>query len=1002
MKKLLFCLLFIGSLPLTASGHPYFTNEPAGSRFIAECPLDPTVCNATQGFVAVGRWYNLYSNGTFYSDAGEPGSPSTAFKSILPYTGTCLGPPPLACATGGSQLGHIDSQANREYFVGLTFKVNASYTCSSVGKSKTFFMRTIDAPFGFETTNGVFLIEGCGATKSWIFSHNTAQNDNSHTCALDLGLACYPNVGSGSFPVDTWVKIEACIRSSSHNAARDGALVAWLNGNPMMRYTDLNYGNGNTNEWVQNETWDGYYNGQGFTATAEQHFGHVYISAPPPGGCTGVPPVQDTIAPTQVGGVAISNISSSSIGLSWNPSTDNVGIAGYNVEMCTGQACLTYAAKQSTTGIGTSIAITGLSPATPYSFRIKARDAAGNVSAQYSTPVSATTLSPNGGGVTRNTLATDNFNRADGTDLGSGWDGDYYVTGATAPLQIVSNKVRAGVASTKESNETYNAVALPTDQWAQVTLSTWAADATQRYAWVNLRAGAPQVPSYYQCQAARNDGSGYTTLVEREDGIGVSSYLLQDSSVTWAAGDTLSCEAIGLNPTIINVYRNGTLIGSASDNASLTNLRTGAGIWTAGLTAVEIDDFLAGDFTGVTLPRVTGANTDATGADITWTGGPVSIRVNYDGGQIVVPVSSLTGGRFNFIWPADTTFACFFGIDAQGNVNTITEDYVCDTVVPSTVDATPPTVSSPFPTGTLAAGTTSTTISVVTSEPAVCKFATSAGVSYVSMTGAFVTPVSTTQHSAVVSGLANNTTYTYYVKCADTTGNITASDTVLTFSVNASATDVTAPTAPSGLIATVLNANQVQLTFTPSTDAEGVAGYQAFACVTASCITFELVANGGGSPIIVSGLQPNTGYSFKVRGFDAVQNLSTFSNIVEVTTPILDTVAPSRLMNLVATRTGYDSFNLSWDPGTDDNSVVGAAIEICVGDGCDVFKLQYIVTGRTSITINGLASQLPYYFRGKHIDSAGNVSEEYSELAKGEPFPLQSGTVQGVCACQIP
>ena len=119
-------------------------------------------------------------------------------------------------------------------------------------------------------------------------------------------------------------------------------------------------------------------------------------------------------------------------------------------------------------------------------------------------------------------------------------------------------------------------------------------------------------------------------------------------------------------------------------------------------------------------------------------------------------------------------------------------------------------------------------------------------------------------------------------------------------------------------------------------------------------------------------------------------------------TPELDTLLPGKMTGLVATRTGYDSFNLSWDPGIDDNRVAGAAIEICVGDGCSVFRLQYIVTGRTSILLTGLASQLPYYFRGKHIDSAGNVSEEYSELAKGEPFPLQSGTVQGVCACQIP
>lgn len=1007
MKKFILSMLLVCLLPLAALGHPYFTNEPPGSTPITSCAFnDSTFCNAIQNTIALSRWYNLYPSAetAFATDASEPASPNGAVDFILDYYGTCNngGVSALDCAVGGGQIGYIDNKVDRELFVGFTFLVPSGYGCNIVGSSKVLLTRTLDNLLGFMRTNGVFNIRGCGTTKQFVWSHNSSNNDNSHACSLDLGLICFPNLGSGNIVEGTWAKVETCIRSSTTNTARDGVVTWHIDGSPAGRYTNINYGNGNINEAVFNQTMDGWGNGQGFTQTVRQRIGDVYMSAPPPGGCAGAPIVTDTIAPTQVTGVTITSVASSTIGLSWNPSNDNVGIAGYNVEMCTGQACTTYAAKQGTTGTGTTVVITGLSPATPYSFRLKARDGAGNVSAQYSTPVTATTSSPGSGTVTRNTLATDNFNRADNTDLGSDWDGDYYATGATAPLQIVGNKVRAGVASTKESNETYNAVALPSDQWAQVTLSTWAADATERYAWVNLRAGAPQTPSYYQCQAARNEPSGYTTLIERENGLGVSTYLLQSTAVTWAAGDTLSCEAIGVNPTVINVYRNGALIASVTDNASLTNLRTGAGIWTVGLTTVEIDDFLAGDFTGVTLPTVSSAVTDSTGANITWTGGPVSIRVNYDGGQVIVPVGSLPGGRFSFLWPADTTFACFFAVDAQGNVNTITSDYVCDTVVPSTTDITSPTVSSPLPSGTLAAGTTSTTISVVTSEPAVCKYATSAGVSYASMANAFVTPVSSTQHSATVSSLVNNTTYTYYVKCADAIGNITPADTVLTFSVNAAATDVIAPTAPSGLSASVLNANQVQLTFSPSTDAVGVAGYQVFACITASCLTYELVANGGGSPILVSGLQPNTGYSFKVRGFDAVQNLSTFSNIVEVTTPILDTVAPSRLMNLVATRTGYDSFNLSWDPGTDDNMVAGAAIEICVGDGCDVFKLQYIVTGRTSITISGLASQLPYYFRGKHIDSAGNVSEEYSELAKGEPFPLQSGTIQGVCACQIP
>lgn len=1005
IRKFLFCLLLLCTQQSIAWGHATYTNEPAGSTPIAECAFDTAdFCNAQKGGLAIDRWFDFYNSGVFETDGGDTISPPGTINAILPYTGPCNngGVSSLPCGIGGMHFGYITGAAQREIFVGTNIWIPSGYGCNLSGSSKWLFVRDVDNPQGFIQTNGVFYIRGCGATKQVIFSHNGGNHDNSHTCGEHLGLTCFPNAGPGTITEGTWAKVEACIRSSSSLTSRDGVVKWWVNGVLAGSYTNFNYGNGNVNEVIYQQTWDGFGNGQGFTQTIRQRFGDIYISAVPAGGCSGVPVTPDTIAPTQVTGASISNITASSMILSWTAAVDNVGVAGYNIERCTGVGCTSYVSLQSTTGTGVSRGITGLSPATSYSFRIKGRDAAGNVSAQYSIPVTATTLSPGSGTVVRNTLATDNFNRADNADLGTAWDGDYYVTGATAPLRILNNKLSGSVATTKEGNETYNAVTLPSDHWGQVTLATWAADANKRYAWVNVRAGAPQVPSYYQCQAVRNDASGYTVIIERENGNGVYTNLETGSGVVWAAGDTLTCEAIGLSPTIINLYRNGTLALSASDNNSLTGLRTGAGIWTASLAAVELDDFLTGDFTGTALPVITSAETDTTGANITWAGGPVSIRVNYDAGQQVVSVASLVNGRFNFVWPIDTTFACFFAIDAQGNVNTLTSDYVCTTVVPGTSDITPPTVSGPSPSGTLAAGTTATTLGVVTSEAAVCKYATSAGVAYSAMTGTFMTPVSSTQHSASVTGLSNNTTYTYYVKCTDPAGNITPADTVLSFSVNASPTDIIAPTQPTAVVGTALNANQVQLSFTPATDDAGVAGYQVFACITDSCITYDLVANGGGSPIIVNGLQSNTSYNFKLRAFDAVQNLGDFSSVVVVITPILDTIAPSRLLNLVATRTGYDAFLLTWDPGTDDNQIAGAAIEICVGDGCNVFKLQYIATGRTSITINGLASQLPYYFRGKHIDSAGNVSEEYSELAKGEPFPLQSGTVQGVCACQIP
>src|SRR5213078_3784102 len=93
------------------------------------------------------------------------------------------------------------------------------------------------------------------------------------------------------------------------------------------------------------------------------------------------PPLADTTAPTTPSGVAASELTSSSLTLSWSPATDNVGVTGYRVYRNG-----TLAASPG----GTSASITGLSAATTYSFTVSAVDAAGNASAP-SAPLSATT-----------------------------------------------------------------------------------------------------------------------------------------------------------------------------------------------------------------------------------------------------------------------------------------------------------------------------------------------------------------------------------------------------------------------------------------------------------------------------------------------------------------------------------------------------------------------------------------------------------------------------------
>ena len=97
----------------------------------------------------------------------------------------------------------------------------------------------------------------------------------------------------------------------------------------------------------------------------------------------------DTTAPTAPGSLTATAVGATQVNLAWTAATDNVGVAGYQVERCAGVGCSTFVLLVSPTG--TSASDTGVGPATSYSYRVRAVDAAGNLSA-YSATASATTL----------------------------------------------------------------------------------------------------------------------------------------------------------------------------------------------------------------------------------------------------------------------------------------------------------------------------------------------------------------------------------------------------------------------------------------------------------------------------------------------------------------------------------------------------------------------------------------------------------------------------------
>ncbi len=145
-------------------------------------------------------------------------------------------------------------------------------------------------------------------------------------------------------------------------------------------------------------------------------------------------PTPDTEAPSVPTGLASSNVTTSSATISWNASTDNVGVTGYDVYRN---------GSQIATVTTTSYNATGLSSATAYSFAVRAEDADGNVSAASNTINITTDAAPTTSDLSL-TITFDNYpeetswnlKNSSGSSVASGGTYDSQADGSTLVIPI--------------------------------------------------------------------------------------------------------------------------------------------------------------------------------------------------------------------------------------------------------------------------------------------------------------------------------------------------------------------------------------------------------------------------------------------------------------------------------------------------------------------------------------------------------------------------------------
>lgn len=132
------------------------------------------------------------------------------------------------------------------------------------------------------------------------------------------------------------------------------------------------------------------------------------------------------------------------------------------------------------------------------------------------------------------------------------------------------------------------------------------------------------------------------------------------------------------------------------------------------------------------------------------------------------------------------------------------------------------------------------------------------------------------------TGLQPSTSYNYVVVASDAANNTSVkSNTVSATTQNGTpVSDTAAPTAPANLKAAPVAANQINLTWSASTDNVAVRGYDVYRNGSKIATVNALAATSYGDAT----LQAGTTYTYTVRAFDAAGNVSPASNQASATT----------------------------------------------------------------------------------------------------------------------
>ncbi len=659
----------------------------------------------------------------------------------------------------------------------------------------------------------------------------------------------------------------------------------------------------------------------------------------------------DTTSPSVPSEVTVGNITHNSAEVTWQESTDNVGVSGYNIY-------LNDKKVNGETVKELKYELTGLEADTEYRVKVEAVDEAGN-KAESREETFTTLEAPDeeGPSAPTNVTASD----VTETSVKITW------TASTDNVEVAGYNIYVDGAKVNESLVT----------------------ATE-YMLTDLKAGTEYKVVVEAVDTSNNTQKSEAATVETVDitapdaptNVEASEITETGAKITWTAS-TDNVEVAGYNIYVDEAKINESLV--TVTEYTLTDLKAGTeykvvveAVDTSSntqsseaVTVKTVDTTKPSSPSEVAVGKITHNSAEVTWQESTDNVGVTGYNIYLNDNKInALPVTEL---QFQLTGlAAETEYQVRIeAVDGAGNTSS-SGSISFATEALQTSDNEAPTV----PSGVAVSGITESTAVVSWTEST-----DNVGVAgyniYLNDNKVNALPI--TELKFQLTGLTAETEYQVKVEALDEAGNSSISNPV-SF-VTGVAPDREAPTKPDGITISDITHNSAVVMWNESTDNVGVVGYNIYlndVKVNASPITEQQANISETNELTTSvlryelgGLEAATEYQVKIEAVDAVGNTSV-SDIVRFTTVTFQEPGdqrPTAPGNLTTVEVMSESISISWRPAGDNEGVVGYNVYV------NGQRMNTTAITDTQYVLTGLTADTTYEIMVTAVNGVGNESE---------------------------